>query len=75
MKAGEFAKKALDTLPFNGNKTKIGTVITVLGVVQAVLPDVVVTLASNPTPVGLGLVVLGWLHKLLKIKYPSFGSF
>lgn len=75
MNIGELLKKGLDLVPLNGSKTGIGAVIVGAAAALSQLGIDPVQLAkeaiAHPTPIGIGILVLGTVHKVLKAKYPN----
>lgn len=71
---GKFFKKLFDTtLPFSGDKVKLGSWILAIAGAQELGIDmhaVEIALASGALPVGgLALLSIGLIHKYLKNKY------
>lgn len=75
MKLGQFLKKALDLLPFNGHKFDIGALLGSLALLGelGVSPDDILMAAkaiiANPSVPAIVLIVVGLVHKALKAKF------
>ena len=76
MKPSALLKKALDILPLNGSKLKLGALIALVGQLGSLIPgldfvSLFQAIISNPTRSGITLAVVGAVHKYLKSRFPE----